>query len=103
MVTVRYVSCQLNGLQFNDGGISYKEIDQILKNIENHRIYTFSNIAVKTLQRYLPNTQKIKNIHDIGFEMAEQLNYSYCFRMHKPRYCAKSKAQEVRKFMKLFD
>ena len=31
MATVRYVTCQLNGLQFNDGGVPYKEIDQILK------------------------------------------------------------------------
>ena len=35
MVTVRYVSCQLNGLQFDDGGIPYKKIDQILK---KHRV-----------------------------------------------------------------
>ena len=103
MVTVRYATCQLNGLHFNDGGVPYKEIDQILKNIENHQIYTFSDIAVKTLQRYLPNARKIKNIQNLGFKMPEQLNYSYCFRVHKPRYCAKSKAQEVRKFMKLFD
>ena len=102
MVTVRWATCQLNGLEFNDGSIPYKEIDQILKNIENFQIYTFSDVAVKTLERYIPNAPKIKNIQDLGFEMSKRLNFVYCFRPHTPRYCAKAKAKEVRKFMEFF-
>ena len=68
-----------DGLKYNDGSIPYKEIDQILKNIENYEIYTFSNIAIKTLQKYLPNARKIKNIQDFGFERPKRLSYSYCF------------------------
>ena len=103
MKTVRYASCQLNGLQFNDGSIPFNEIEHILKNIENRQIYTFSDIAVKTLQKYLPNTPKIKNIQDLGFEMPKQLPFSYCFRIHRPRYCAKAKAKQVREFVRWID
>jgi hypothetical protein len=101
MVTVRWATCQLNGLDFEDGSIPYKEIDQILQKIENYQIYTFSEIAVNTLTRYIPNAPKIKNIQDFGFEMPQRLCFAYCFRPHLPRYCAKAKAKEVRKFMKL--
>ena len=102
MATVRFATLQLNGLQYNDGGIPYKEIDQILNNIEKHNIYTFCEVAVETLKRYLPNNPKIKNIQDLGYEMPKRLKYSYCFRAHTPRYCAKSKAQEVKNFMNWF-
>lgn len=102
MVTVKWATCQLNGLEYDDGSIPYKEIDQILKNIENLQIYTFSDIAVQTLKKYLPNAQRIKNIQDFGYKMPKRLCYSYCFRPHTPRYCAKAKAKEVQKFMKTF-
>ena len=101
--TIRYASSQLNGLHINDGCIPYQEIAQILNVISGHQIYTFSDLAVSTLRQYLPNTRKIKNIQDMGFEMPKNLPNSRCFRSHRSRYCAKSKACKVRDFMKCFD
>ena len=103
MASVKFVSCQLNGLKFNDGSIPFNEIEHILKNIENHQIYTFSDIAVKTLKNYLPNSTKIKNIQDLGFEMPKQIPFQHCFRVHRPGYCAKAKAKQVREFMRWID
>ena len=109
--TVHYVSSQLNGLHLYDGSIPYKEIGGILRGIRDYQIYTFGDLAVKTLRKYLPNTKKIKNIQDLGFEMPKQLPNSHCFRSHnvwdrklyvtapRYRYCAKAKAQEVKDFM----
>ena len=113
--TVRYASTQLNGLNLCDGSIPYKEIGGILRGIRDCQIYTFSDLAVKTLRKYLPNTKKIKNIQDLGFEMPKLLPNSHCFRSHnvwdkkhyvtapRYRYCAKAKALEVRDFMRCFD
>ena len=113
--TVRYASTELNGLQLYDGTIPYKEIGGILQSIRDYQIYTFSDLAVKTLRKYLPVTKKIKNIQELGFEMPKQLPNSYCFRSHnvmdkkhsikssRYRYCAKAKALEVRDFMRCFD
>ena len=101
--TIQYVSSQLNGLNIHDGCIPYTEIEQILTVIDGYQIYTFSDLAVTTLRRYLPNTRKIKNIQDMGFEMPKNLPTSHCFRSHRSRYCAKSKAREVRDFMRYFD
>ena len=103
MGTIQYVSSQLNGLNIHDGCIPYREIEQILTAIDGYQIYTFSDLAVTTLRRYLPNTRKIKNIQDMGFEMPKNLPTSHCFRSHRSRYCAKSKAREVRDFMRYFD
>ena len=113
--TIHYISSQLNGLHLYDGAIPYKDIDGILEGIRGYEIYTFSDLAVKTLRGYLPDTKKIKNIQDLGFEMPKQLPNSHCFRSHtvldqkhyftspRYRYCAKAKAQEVRDFMRYFD
>ena len=100
MESVRFVSRQLNGLDFNDGSVPYNEIKEILKKIENYNIYTFSDFAVKTLQNYIPNASKIENIQDDGFKMPLQLPYQYCFREHRPRYCAKAKSRQIRDFIK---
>ena len=101
MVTVRWATCQLNHLEFEDGSVPYKEIGQILQKIEKYEIYTFSEVATNTLKRYIPNAPKIVNIQDFEFKMPQRLCYAYCFRPHTPRYCAKAKAKEVRKFVKL--
>ena len=113
--TIQYISSQLNGLHLYDGSIPYKEITEILRCIGSYQIYTFSNLAVKTLREYLPDTKKIKNIQDFGFEMPKQLPNSHCFRSHsvlnqkhyftspRYRYCTKAKAREVRDFMRYFD
>ena len=93
----------------------YKAINEILGCIRDYQIYTSSNLAVETLREYLPDTEKIKNIQDLGFEMPKQLPNSHCFRTHnvfnqeqysispRYRYCAKAKAREVRDFMRCFD
>ena len=113
--TVRYASTELNGLRLYDGTIPYKEIGGILQSIKDYQIYTFSDLAVKTLRKYLPVTKKIKNIQELGFEMPKELPNSHCFRSHnvldrkhyctspRYRYCAKAKALEVRDFMRCFD
>ena len=102
MASVRFVSCKLNGLKFNDGSVPYDEIKEILKKIGNRQIYTFGDIAVETLKKYIPNAPKIKNIQELGFEMPLEIPFQYCFRKHRPRYCAKAKAREVREFIKCF-
>ena len=101
MATVRWATCHLNNLEFNDGCVPYKEIEQIFKKIENYEIYTFSYVAVETLQKYIPNAPKIQNIQEFGYEMPKRLGFAYCFRPHTPRYCAKAKAREVRNYMAL--
>ena len=113
--TIHYISSQLNGLHLHDGSIPYKAINEILGCIRYYQIYTFSNLAVETLREYLPDTKKIKNIQDLGFEMPKHLPNPHCFRSHsvwdkkhyvtspRYRYCAKAKAQEVRDFMRYFD
>ena len=55
--TIHYISSQLNGLQFFDGSIPYKEINGILECIRGYQIYTFSDLATKTLipARYKKN------------------------------------------------
>ena len=112
---IHYIFSQLNGLQFFNGSIPYKEINGILECIRGNQIYTFSDLAVKTLRKYLPDTKKIKNIQDLGFKMPKQLPNPHCLRSHnvldqkhyftspRYRYCAKAKAPEVRDFMRCFD
>ena len=112
---VHYISSQLNGFHLYDGSIPYEDIVGILEAIKGYKIYTFSYLAVETLREYLPDTEKIKNIQDLGFEMPKQLPNSHCFRSHnvwdkthhvaapRYRYCAKAKALEVRDFMRYFD
>ena len=112
---VHYVSSQLNGLHLYDGSIPYKDIVGILEGIKGYEIYTFSDLAVKTLRKYLPDTETLKNIQGLGFEMPKQLPNSHCFRSHnvmdkkhsikssRYRYCAKAKAQEVMNFMRCYD
>ena len=102
MASVRFVSCKLNGLKFNDGSVPYDEIKEILKKIGNRQIYTFGDIAVETLKKYIPNAPKIKNIQELGFKMSLEIPFQCCFRRHRPRYCAKAKAREVREFIKCF-
>ena len=80
--TIHYISSQLNGLYLHDGSIPYKAINEILGCIRYYQIYTFSNLAVETLREYLPDTKKIKNIQDLGFEMPKHLPNPHCFRSH---------------------
>ena len=79
---VHYISSQLNGFHLYDGSIPYEDIVGILEAIKGYKIYTFSYLAVETLREYLPDTEKIKNIQDLGFEMPKELPNPHCFRSH---------------------
>ena len=96
--TIRYTTKYLNNLNFNDGSTPYTLIEKILSKIQEFNIYTYSDVAQKTLQKYLPTTV-IVNIQDIGFRMPNTLPKSACFREHNTRYCAKSKAIAIQTFM----
>ena len=48
----RYATTHLSGLSIHDGTTDYGEIKQILEYLQNLRIYTYSEIAVKVLEDY---------------------------------------------------
>ena len=112
--TIHYISSRLNGLHLQDGSIPYKAINEILGCIRYYQIYTFSNLAVETLREYLPDTEKIKNIQDLGFEMPKHLPNPHCFRSHsvwsKKTLCyitqisllRKSQSSESERFYEIF-
>ena len=99
--TIRYTTQMLNNLSYLDGKVQYEEIVNILDPVKDSIIYTYSEIAVTFLQRYLPTTV-IKNIQHDGYTMPNALPNSGCFRKHCPRYCAKSKAMDVKNFVENF-
>ena len=96
--SIKYATKNLNNLSLEDGWVPYNEIKSILEKQKEHFIYTYSDIAKKVLQTYLP-TSFIENIQEMGFEMPKTLPYSQCFRKHNQRYCAKAKAIAVKNFM----
>ena len=102
MRTFRYTTQNLNNLCYQDGFIPYDQIANILDSVKDVTIYTYSEIAVTILQRYLPTTV-IKNIQNDGFNMPKILPDSGCFRQHCQRYCAKAKAFELKKFLEEMD
>lgn len=96
--TIRYTTCKLNNLSWTDGSTPYGYIDEILDKLKDYKIFTFSAIALRTLQRSLP-TSVIINIQDFSFEMPNTLPNPRCFRAHNYRQCALAKAFAVKKFM----
>ena len=96
--TVRFASHHLNNLAWFDGDIPYEQLDHILAKLRDYKIYTFSEIAVETLQRALP-TSVIINVQDMGFKMPNALPDSHCGRIHNFRYCSKAKVCEIKKFI----
>ena len=96
--TVRYTSKYLNQLGYSDGYIEYNQIENTLTPVKDDIIYTYSDIAVCALQKYLPTTVII-NIQNEGFVMPKTLPESGCFRKHCQRYCGKAKAIAVKNFM----
>ena len=99
--TIRYTTQVLNNLSYMDGKVPYEEISNVLDPIKDTIIYTYSDIAVSFLQRYLPTTV-VKNVQSDGFKMPNILPDSNCFRTHCPRYCAKSKAIAVKEYAENF-
>ena len=96
--TIRYTTENLNELQYEDGHIPYDQIGEILNSVKDLIIYTYSEVAVKNLQKYLPTTV-IKNIQHDGFIMPKTLPESGCFRKHCQRYCGKAKSIQIKNFM----
>ena len=97
--TVRYATRNLNSLNYADGDLPYNQLGVILSRLEDFTIYTYSVIASKLIQSYLPTTVVI-NTQDLGHKLPKELPNSNCFRLHQNyRYCAKAKAAEVKNFI----
>ena len=97
--TVRYATRHLNSINYGDGDIPYNQLGTILSKLEDFTIYTYSDIASKLLQKFLPTTVVI-NTQDLGQKLPKQLPDPNCFRLHQNyRYCAKAKAAEVKDFV----
>jgi len=97
--TVRYATRHLNSLNYGDGDIPYIQIGPIISKLEHFNIYTYSDIASKLIQKFLPTTVVI-NTQDLGHKLSKQLPEPNCFRLHQNyRYCAKAKAVEVKDFV----
>ena len=95
---MRYTTENLNNLSYDDGDTPYNLIGEILEKVKDCRISTYSEISLKTLQKFLPTTL-IVNVQNRGFKMPAVLPKYDCFRNHNSRYCAKSKAFEVMKYL----
>ena len=96
--TIRYTTKHLNNLCYFDGDIPYDMIPSLLNHLNDAKLYTYSDIAEKVLQVYLPNTE-IENIQNQGYKMPAVLPNSGCFRAHTQRYCAKAKALDIKKYL----
>ena len=96
--TIRYTTQVINKLSYQDGKVPYEHILNLLDPVKDIVIYTFSDVAVRFLQMYLPTTV-IKNIQNDGYVMPNNLPDSNCFRNHCSRYCAKSKARAIKQFL----
>ena len=98
-MTIRYATRNIHSLNFADGDISYDQIGVILGKLEDYFIYTYSSIAAKFIQQFLP-TSVVTNTKDLGHILAESQPDPNCFRIHRDyRYCAKAKAIEVKDFI----
>ena len=98
--TICFTTRHLNNLHYNDGDTPYENLHQILSKYSEYWVYTYSEPAVKLLQRALP-TSVITNIQDLGFKMPKMLPNPACCRVHNPRYCAMAKAIAVKNYLEL--
>ena len=96
--TLRYATRHLNNLSYDDGDIPYNQIGPILQKLTNYSIYTYSEIVKNFIQVFLPTTVVI-NTQDLGYQLPKTLPDPSCFRIHRPRYCAKAKALAVKNFI----
>ena len=97
--TIRFATGRVNNLVFEDGDVPYEHIN-ILEKQKDYHIYTYSEVAREELQKYLPTTS-IEHVQNLNFKMPANPPKANCFRNHNPRYCAKAKAIEVKKFIKV--
>lgn len=97
--TIRYATRNLNSLNYADGDVPYNQLGVIFSKLDDFVIYTYSIIASKLIQSYLPTTVVI-NTQDLGHKLPKELPDPNCFRLHQNyRYCAKAKAAEVKDFV----
>ena len=97
--TVRYATRHLNSINYADGDMPYQQLEPILLRLSDYTIYTYSEIATKLIQKFLPTTVVI-NTQDLGQKLSKHLPDPNCFRLHQNyRYCAKAKAAEVKDFV----
>ena len=97
--TIRYTVRCLSGISYHDGDVAVEYLQQILSRYCDYTIYTYSDVAYKLLQEMLPTTVII-NIQETGFIMPKMLPDTGCSRIHhNPRYCSKSKAFAVQRYL----
>ena len=70
--TVRFITCNMNNISFDDGDIPYEQARHILEKIRHYKVYTYSDLAQKVLQEYLPTTVII-NTQELGFQLQSDL------------------------------
>ena len=100
--TIRFVTKHLNHLAWFDGSIVYSHVERILKNLKEHRLYTYGKSAKQFLLRYLPTTAVINVQEEMSCQMPNVLEHCECFRRHPPRYCAKAKSLYIKQFVEQF-
>ena len=96
--TVRYTTQYLNNLLYSDGDISYNQLGSILRKFIDYKIYTYSLIAERFIQGFLP-TAVVINTQDLGYHLPKTLPNPNCFRRHNHRYCSKAKAIAIKDFV----
>ena len=96
--TVRYTTRHLSGLSYTDGDVPYDEVAVVLNRLKNCTIYTYGYTARNFLRTYLPTTV-IVDIQELGFNMPTELPKTPCFINHRPRYCARAKADAIRLYL----
>ena len=96
--TIRYITRHLNNLSYTDGDIPYSMVGSVLEKLKDYTIYTYGLQTQRLVQGFLP-TATIINTQDDGHKLDQHLPDPSCFRIHNFRYCAKSKAIEIQKFV----
>ena len=97
--TIRYVTRNLNSLNYADGDVPYEQLQTIFSRLEDFTIYTYSRIVAKSIQQYLPTTVVV-NTQDLGHVLSKHLPDSNCFRLHTNyRYCSKAKSVAIKEFI----
>ena len=96
--TVRYTTRHLSGLSYTLGDISYTEVGPILQKLQHCVVYTYGCNARNFLLKWLPSTVII-NIQELGYSMPKELFKRPCFLNHPARYCAASKAFDIKCFL----
>ena len=96
--TIRYTTTKLNNISWCDGHVPMDSLPAILQEIQQYKIYTYSEIARRMLQEILP-VSTVVDVQALGHKLPNCLPSANCGRQHRPRYCAKAKAVAIRDFV----